>query len=757
MDVSQQDSVRLADLDLFSGTVAGKAQEAAREIAQAEKEVAAFFEQLGQKGINAICSIAPWISRRGHALFCNDQNVQSDILTGENCLQVCKVALSSFPITLNGLVASIKSGASRIQIEQISQMLCKQFNTAVAFEENAKRLQSERAAFLSATAAKEEAEKSDGGFSETITIPFGKSDSGEISLGLRASRPEAHAVVTGMSGSGKSSLLQSLILCGAYKYPPDKLQFWLLDFKDGTGLIQFKALKHVRMMSLKNRPIDASEIMDYIEKEYARRAAMIRESGGGDIRDYNRRAQAGNKPLLPRLIIIIDEFTAMPRACFSGLNGVVKRGRSMGMCFIFSAQIIETGAAYGDTVQQANHFFEFKNSDSAFGRLVKNVSEEERQFACSGIIGNCIYRRDTEKTAVRVAYAGDLTAQTALIQKINDKWSDFPYREPIVTGEPERKIQSPAALACDIKAIRDVFERTKKVLVPIGESRTGEPYLYKIDRDNPLLVVFGDDKRVASVEFSVIGYFKGLTATQKAVYYLDLNCNPDREPNAVTAAYGKGEHNVVYTASDEGAKKAIDEVYEILQTRRALAREDRTQDIGNPIELIVHNAERIPELKAQKRPSKVGAISRNRAASVSADMDLQTVLSAKPEPMRQETKEEDDIGTVKKLSEIIENGKNSRIYVLLYFEEKSRFSSLVNDLFTYNYDFKDVLVVPRIPDDYEELSYSEVTDSLSACRLREQASQFEQNSLMQSDFICAVLVDEKVSYKLIPYEWNVQE
>ena len=153
----------------------------------------------------------------------------------------------------------------------------------------------------------------------------------------------------------------------------------------------------------------------------------------------------------------------------------------------------------------------------------------------------------------------------------------------------------------------------------------------------------------------------------------------------------------------------------------------------------------------------IGGITRNKPAQkvASDDMDLENFLAAKTKVV-DALKEDDNIGTVKKLCEIIENGKNNRIFVMLYFEERSRFQSMASDIFGYNCDFKDVIVVPKIPDEYEELSYSEVVDTLVACKLREQASIFDQAKLVQSDFICAVLVDDKVSRKIIPYEWEAE-
>lgn len=729
-------------------------QKITQDFEQLGREVDAFFAKIFPKAIDVICSLNPLIRREGKILFFKNQEVQSAPLSYDTCQQVCKDILASFPNTVNALVSALKSRAGASRIEEISLKLCREFNTVCAFDANKEEMLGECVLHVSNKQKEVAAADYSDAFSEIINIPLGKQGDEEFAINLDTGSPDAHAVISGISGSGKSSLLQSLILGGAYKYSPEQLQFWILDFKDGTGFIYFKELKHVKVMCVNNRAIDSKEMMDYINKEYLRRSKLLRESGG-DIRAYNQRAKANSLPLLPRLLIVIDEFVVMHRSCFSILNNIVVRGRALGMGFIFSSQVIETNAVYGSAIQQTRHLFEFANFDGVFGRLVKDVTEKEKEFVDYKLHGkgNCIYRNNSTRIPFRCAFAGEIYEQNEFIRKINEKWKDYPYTQPIIAGKPERKVKPLAACTCDAREIRERFEATKQVFVPVGESSTGDPYLYKIDNKNPLLLAFGDETRVAGIEYSVIEYFKQFSDAEKAVYYIDLNRYRDRQVNAVMAKYGSGTNDGVhYVSTEKGAKKAIDDIYKLMKSR------EKADTLGNPIELIIHNAEHIAEFKASAKigPIKVAATPKpDIAQGTSLDDFLKSGTGNNSEPPQE------DIGTVNKLSEILQNGKNVRIYVMLYFEEKDRFQNLTTDLFGHNCDFKDVIVVPKIPDEYEELSYTEVVDSLAACRLREQASMFCQTNeqsqsvcLEQSDFICAVLIDDKVPHKIIPYEWE---
>lgn len=766
-------TIRLQDLDFISGKENNTFSESEINVLDpdflsTQKKMTELFGKVYPKFIDVLCSINPAISESNTMLLYDNDMVQGVELTGENCVDVCNNLLSTFPVTISAMTTAIQCRVGAAKMDEISLKLCREFNTVSAFISSSERLLKERIAKTIEANKREKAQKELDGFSKEIVIPLGKTEQGDdFSVALNVSRPDAHMVVSGISGTGKSSLLQSLILGGAYKYPPDKLQFWLLDFKDGNGFIHFKPLKHVRVMCVKNRPSDAKEIMDYIDSEYRSRTEMISKAGGGDICRYNRCAKEQNIPLMPRLVIVIDEFVLMCRACFSTLNNIARTGRSVGISLILSSQTIETGAAYSDAVQQTTHLFEFKNFDGVFGKLIKNVTDKERMYVEQGP-GACVYRYGMEKIPFRSAFAGSVEEQNEFIARINEKWRDHDFGEPIISGQPERKLIGANKLSVDGAAVRDTYEKNKCVLVPIGETRMGKKYLYKIDRNNQVLIAFGDETRIAGIEFAVIEHFKPLAGNERSVYYIDLNRNRDRKANVVTASRSADEQSVEYATTDSGAKSVINKLHKILQERKRDVPSGSDGDACNPIELIIHNAERIPELKAALSQPKIPALRKPENINGSAALDLDDMLAdIKPSvPLGSAPKSDvEEADTIKQLREILFDGKNNRIYVMLYFEERSRFQSVANELFDYNSEFQDVLVMPKIPGYNEDLSYSEVVDALNACRLRGQASMFDDASVLKSDsankltpedFICSVLVDNKVPHKIIPYEWTAE-
>lgn len=614
-------------------------------------------------------------------------------------------------------------------------------------------------------------------FSQIILIPVGKSGSREIRLGLDVNSPEAHVAIAGATGSGKSSLLQNIILGGAYLYSPDELHFWILDFKDGAGLSQFQALKHVKRMSLKNRTIDAMEIMGYIEDEYKRRAKLIRENGGGDIVVYNEKMRACSRKPLPRLIIVIDEFTQMPPSCTKTIAGIAQQGRSFGMSLILCSQIIDR-KAHQDVVGQATQRFEFKSPD-AIGHLIGyGVSDADKSFVNGGAKGNCLYQ-NKGIIQMRAAYAGECgkenSPQEKMIEEINEKWKDYPYEKPIITGAPERRFRKIAENSFDAEEERQNYRVTKQINIPIGVSRLGKEYRYTIDRNNQVLIICGNEKRATSLEYSIAARVAAVADDKTGVYYFDFNLNADRETNVMLEVGKTGLAGMIYARSLSQIGDALDKAYEEFKRRKSLMEQNRVDEIGNPIEIIIHNAERIPEtldllskspkkttyrLDGMKRPSFGKDVKFDDETDIeSFREDYKKQSSVKQETERESVEKKDDVEPIKKLQDIVHDGKNFRMFLILQFEDSSQIGNTKGKLFPGEFKFKDIMIIPSIPDEGGKYSGKIIGDYLTACGLNRfdsfaKETNADSQEMTKEDFYYVVLVDDNITHKIIPYEWE---
>lgn len=141
--------------------------------------------------------------------------------------------------------------------------------------------------------------------SNCLEIPIGINPWNENVANLKISQTEGQnaAFVIGKSGTGKSSLLHTIILNAAYKYSPSSLHLYLVDLSG----VEFKyyatyKLPHARLVAPEAEREFAMSILDEVETEAKRREALFAKEGQKDF------SQMGD---LPRILLIIDEFQTL--------------------------------------------------------------------------------------------------------------------------------------------------------------------------------------------------------------------------------------------------------------------------------------------------------------------------------------------------------------------------------------------------------------------------------------------------------------
>lgn len=152
-----------------------------------------------------------------------------------------------------------------------------------------------------------------------------------------------HGIVAGTTGSGKSVLLQTLVMSLALNYHPDELQFILIDYKGGGSFDCFKELPHVvgNIDNLQGKRAINRALLS-VRGEVMRREAIFKEKGVSDINTYIKRFNHDpDCSPLSHLIIIIDEFAElrddMPDF-MDELISTARIGRSVGLHLILATQ-----------------------------------------------------------------------------------------------------------------------------------------------------------------------------------------------------------------------------------------------------------------------------------------------------------------------------------------------------------------------------------------------------------------------------------
>lgn len=289
---------------------------------------------------------------------------------------------------------------------------------------------------------------------EVLDIPIG-ARGGEVQNILLKTTGDgsAHAVLIGGTGSGKSNLLHTIIMSACYKYSPDELNLYLVDFKGGVEFKFYEANKvrsmqmpHIKLTGLTSDLEDGVAILNNLHKELRRREDEFRRCRVEDIVQYTK---LGKK--IPRLLVIIDEIQELfeqddrlGQKAIDILREIFKKGRAFGINILWASQNIPKAPGLKDKVlsQIGNRIsLRLNEPDDAMDikidpKVVKNLNRPEKGL---GVINDIRYGNDSIE--FRVAFAETSENRQKYAQDIIKKWSGVTTsvaREPLfIVGDDD--------------------------------------------------------------------------------------------------------------------------------------------------------------------------------------------------------------------------------------------------------------------------------------------------------------------------------
>lgn len=136
-----------------------------------------------------------------------------------------------------------------------------------------------------------------------LRLALGRDVSGEPVAAELTTMP--HLLIAGATGSGKSVCINAIVASLLCHNAPDQLKFLMIDPKR-VELVGYNGIPHL-VRPVITEPEEITGALQWLVKEMEWRYTVFSAVGVRHLAAYNDRALAENKPLLPYIVVVIDE------------------------------------------------------------------------------------------------------------------------------------------------------------------------------------------------------------------------------------------------------------------------------------------------------------------------------------------------------------------------------------------------------------------------------------------------------------------
>lgn len=465
-----------------------------------------------------------------------------------------------------------------------------------------------------------------------ISIPLGTIKAKNFNLTY--SGGTAHAIISGSTNCGKSSLLHSMIMGACLWYSPDELRLILVDAK----YVEFKLyaeanLPHADIVALKADPKFGLHVLELVEKKLHERQSLFGSISATTIEEYRRRRP---DEIVPRYLVLIDEYQELfkgeiGREVERKLSSMLAQCRAFGIHIILSSQNVKV---WGEEMNNISIRMAMKSTNE----VARTTLDMSTQLAESLVRGQFIFRiLGPQHLDVVTSYFlpkpfADPNPQAKTIndylERIQEKWLEgWPEHRMLVFDQ-----ETHALLNNNIQFGQLKPGNYNEILFSPGErvmiDGTDVMCKFTNERDQNLLVIGG--KRDVSVR-TLNGIVMSMTPQFDQNVKMDILNLAQSEENRIRMESLANGNTIRYSEDGQVLDSWLDEIIEDIKAREGAK-------CFNPRFLVLYCTENCASLKKE----------------VSYDNMYKSPVLSKS-------------ASTKKLLDILQNGPEKGIHCLLHF------------------------------------------------------------------------------------------
>lgn len=231
-----------------------------------------------------------------------------------------------------------------------------------------------------------------------------------------------HCLIAGTTKSGKSVSLNTIILSLLYRCSPEELKLVLIDPKL-VELSTFKGIPHLAMPVITDFD-DFKGVMNWIVNEMERRYGELSLYGARTLPALNRQLRADNKPIIPYLVCVMDEFSDWIINAGVDVEKSIQRlaskARACGIHLILAAQRPSSNVINGEIKANFDTRFAFKTSSFDDSKIILGSSGAEKLVGKGDLL---LKYAGSEAERIQAAFITDDEGEiTSIVNKIRNEY-----------------------------------------------------------------------------------------------------------------------------------------------------------------------------------------------------------------------------------------------------------------------------------------------------------------------------------------------